>query len=86
MPHTSFLEIINRDDPKLRLAYSWYDRCWGWYGYVGMGQYDFQIIRNQDVLRSVQYYHQHNLLRKVEDIYIMEVDCLCTLYELAEEQ
>lgn len=84
MKHSLFLEIIQREDPKLRLAYNHTSSCWGWYGYAGMGHYDFQEIRNQEVLSSAKYYDQHNLLRKVKNIYIMEVGCQCTIYELSQ--
>lgn len=80
-----FLKLLIEMTQNYDIAYNQGDNCWGWYSYVGMGQYDFQKIRNQEVLRSVQYYHQHNLLREVEDIYIIEVDCMCTLYKLAED-
>ncbi|WP_018623915.1 hypothetical protein [Kangiella aquimarina] len=82
MQHKLFLEIINRDDPKLRLAYNQTDNCWGWYGYDGMGRYAFLEIRNKEVLSSVKHYFKHKLIRPTEDIYVVEAGCECTIYEL----
>lgn len=81
--HELFLEIINRDDPKLTLAFNKDDKCWGWYGYDGMGRYVFLEIKNQEVLSSAEYYFEQNLLHKIKDVYAVENGCECTLYEIA---
>lgn len=81
--HELFLQIINQEDPKLTLAFNNDDNCWGWYGYDGMGRYIFHEMKNQDVLKSAEYYFEHNLLRKIKDVYAVENGCECTLYQIA---
>ncbi|ACV26740.1 hypothetical protein Kkor_1326 [Kangiella koreensis DSM 16069] len=83
MNHDLFIEIIEGQSPKLTLAYNNYDNCWGWYGYDGMGRYVFHEIKNQEVLKSAEYYFNQNLLRKIKDVYAVENGCECTLYEIA---
>jgi len=83
MNHDLFIEIIEGQSPKLTLAYNNDDNCWGWYGYDGMGRYVFHEIKNQEVLKSAEYYFNQNLLRKIKDVYAVENACECTLYEIA---
>ena len=82
MNHDLFIEIIKGQSPKLTLAYNNDDKCWGWYGYDGMGRYVYLEIKNQEVLNSVEYYFEQNLLHKIKDVYVVENGCHCTLYEI----
>lgn len=53
MTENELQEKLNSTDPKIHLAFEKSIKQWVWVGYVGMGMYDYSVIRDPALLKHI---------------------------------